>query len=140
MTRQPTPGEKDKWAAQRQEKLTALQGQLADGLQQLMEATGWMAWLQVAQHFHTYSLNNQILIAIQNPAATQVAGYRTWQATGHQVRKGERGISILAPVTAPRTTPDGQPLLDANGTQLRGIIGVKPATVLCQRSCRTFRF
>ncbi|RMB57463.1 hypothetical protein EAX62_15580 [Tessaracoccus antarcticus] len=94
-----------------------------------MEATGWMTWLKVAHHFHTYSLNNQILIAIQNPSATQVAGYRTWKATGHQVRKGEKGISILAPVTAPRHTPDGQPLLDAKGTQLRGIVGVKPATV-----------
>lgn len=55
MTRQPTPQEKDKWAAQRQEKLTALQGQLADGLQQLMEATGWMNWRKVAHHFHTCS-------------------------------------------------------------------------------------
>ena len=129
MTRQTTAEDKHVWAQQRQEKLTALQGQLADGLQQLMEATGWMAWLKVAQHFHTYSLNNQVLITIQSPSATQVAGYRAWQATGRQVRKGEKGISILAPVTAPRTSPDGHPVLDANGTQLRGIVGVKPATV-----------
>ncbi|MGO1487841.1 MAG: ArdC-like ssDNA-binding domain-containing protein [Arachnia sp.] len=129
MSRQATAEDKAKWAVQRQEKLTILQEQLAEGLQQLMDATGWMAWLKVAQHFHTYSLNNQILIAVQNPAATQVAGYRAWQAAGRQVIKGEKGISILAPVTAPRTDPDGHPLLDANGTQLRGIVGVKPATV-----------
>lgn len=129
MARQASAEDKATWAAQRQDKLTALQTQLADGLQQLMSATGWMAWLKVAKHFHNYSLNNQILIGLQNPTPTQIAGYRAWQATGRQVRQGEKGITILAPVTAPRTSPDGQPLLDANGNQRRGIIGVKPAAV-----------
>jgi antirestriction protein ArdC len=49
--------------------------------------------------FHTYSFGNVLLILRQNPEATTVAGYRTWQTLGRQVRKGERGIQILAPVT-----------------------------------------
>lgn len=53
--------------------------------------------------FHTYSFGNVLLILRQNPEATTVAGYRTWQTLGRQVRKGERGIQILAPVTTGRT-------------------------------------
>lgn len=51
------------------------------------------------QKFHNYSLNNQMLIWIQNPEATQVAGYNRWEETGRQVRKGEKGLEILAPIT-----------------------------------------
>lgn len=49
-------------------------------------------------HFpDNYSVNNQLLIYLQCPHATQVAGYRAWRRLGHQIRKGERGIAILAP-------------------------------------------
>ena len=53
--------------------------------------------LEVAARFHTYSTNNQLLIYLQCPQATRVCGYRAWQRLGRQVRKGERGIQILAP-------------------------------------------
>ena len=48
---------------------------------------------------HQYSFGNVLLILRQNPDAIRVAGYRTWQSFGRQVRKGERGIQIPAPVT-----------------------------------------
>src|SRR5206468_3050247 len=47
--------------------------------------------------FHDYSFGNICLIVTQRPDATQVAGYRSWQALGRQVRKGELGLKILAP-------------------------------------------
>lgn len=75
-----------------------LLGQLAEQVETLTSSEGWRRWLETAARFHTYSINNQLLIAMQRPDATRVAGYRVWQGLGRQVRKGERGIAILAPV------------------------------------------
>jgi antirestriction protein ArdC len=47
---------------------------------------------------HEYSLGNALLIAVQRPDARRVAGYRTWQSLGRQVRQGEKGILIVAPI------------------------------------------
>ncbi len=55
--------------------------------------------LSFYSQFHDYSHNNKLLILLQFPDATRVAGYRQWQKLGRQVKKGERGIRILAPFT-----------------------------------------
>jgi len=55
-------------------------------------------YLAMLGRFHQYSLANVFLIAMQCPRATHVAGYRTWQGFGRQVRRGEHGIQILAPI------------------------------------------
>ncbi|MHB8449194.1 MAG: ArdC-like ssDNA-binding domain-containing protein [Mycobacteriales bacterium] len=87
--------------------------QLAEVHRRLVAATcelttseGWARMLAVAARFHSYSAHNIYLIAAQRPAATQVAGYRTWQSLGRQVGRGERGIAILAPVSYPRQSED----------------------------------
>src|SRR5438046_1515711 len=54
-------------------------------------------FLEVQARFHKYPWANTLLIAMQRPDAQRVAGYRTWQSLGRQVRKGERGIAIIAP-------------------------------------------
>jgi N-terminal domain of anti-restriction factor ArdC len=54
--------------------------------------------LKTMARFHRYSLNNICLIVAQRPAATRVAGYHTWRSLGRFVRKGEKGIAILAPI------------------------------------------
>ena len=54
-----------------------------------------------------YSLGNQLLIAYQFPMATDVAGFRAWLKRGRRVRKGERGIAILAPTFVNRVDGDG---------------------------------
>jgi antirestriction protein ArdC len=59
-------------------------------------------YLTVASRFHKYSFNNQILIAAQCPTATRVAGYHAWRRIGRQVRRGEKGIVILAPISRRR--------------------------------------
>lgn len=58
--------------------------------------------------FHKYSFGNQMLIWIQHPGAAQVAGYKAWQKLGRQVRKGEKGIAILVPMTRKVTDSKGE--------------------------------
>lgn len=55
-------------------------------------------WLTTQAQFHHYSLGNAMLIFVQYPKATKVAGYKTWQKLRRQVKRGEQGIRILAPV------------------------------------------
>lgn len=56
------------------------------------------AYLKAIGRFHRYSLNNVLLIALQKPNASHVAGFRTWNELGRFVKKGEKGIMILAPI------------------------------------------
>jgi len=55
-------------------------------------------YLAMLARFTRYSIGNVILIGLQRPSATRVAGYRAWQQLGRQVREGERAIRILAPI------------------------------------------
>lgn len=81
------------------DRVDALRAQLESGVTALVTSESWTAWLDTAAKFRTYSFNNQLLIALQCPTATRVAGYRAWQSLGRQVRKGEKSIGILAPST-----------------------------------------
>jgi len=91
-------------AADRAQRVAALQEQVVTATAALVEGGAWQRMLAVAARFHTYSLGNQMLIALQNPDATRVAGFEAWKALGRHVRKGERGIAILAPMTFTRPT------------------------------------
>src|SRR5262249_15236013 len=71
---------------------------LAAAVDALVSSDQWTAWLESRARFHDYSFGNIMLIAFQRPDATQVAGYKAWQSMGRQVRKGEHGIAILAPI------------------------------------------
>ena len=82
----------------REEKLVALQGRLSEQVHAITTGEQWAAWLRTAGRFHTYSWGNTMLIQLQMPEATKVAGYKTWTQVGRQVRRGETGITILAPV------------------------------------------
>ncbi len=65
------------------------------------------AYLNITARFHKYSWTNCLLIAMQRPNATQVAGFRAWLGFGRHVRKGEKGIAILAPIICKlRAEPD----------------------------------
>ena len=81
--------------------------EIAEGIEgkiQSLFASGQYAdYLRTAAKFHGYSLNNTILIYAQCPGASRVAGYRLWQQLGRQVKKGEKGIEILAPSSFTRT-------------------------------------
>jgi antirestriction protein ArdC len=84
------------------DKLAAAHETLTRAVEELVSGADWAAMLAVAARFHRYSANNVMLILAQRPDATRVAGYRAWQSLGRQVRKGERGLAILAPVVVRR--------------------------------------
>jgi antirestriction protein ArdC len=69
-----------------------------EAVEALKTSDGWQRWLTLRRHFHRYSLANQLLIALQKPEATRVAGFRAWLKLGYAVRRGERAIKIWVPV------------------------------------------
>lgn len=98
------------------ERIKEITDQLEAGIQELFESDKFKDYLTCMSKFHNYSLNNTILIAMQKPDATLVAGYKAWQTDhGRTVRKGEHGIKILAPCKF-KVTVDS----DENGTLENG--------------------
>ena len=71
---------------------------LESGLQQLLSSANWLHYLQTQSRFHHYSFNNTVLILMQLPLATKVAGFHTWKQLKRNVNKGEKALSILAPL------------------------------------------
>lgn len=91
------------------EQITA---QLETGVKAVFTSENYKNYLDFLGKFHSYSLNNTLLIWVQCPGATHVAGYTTWQKKfKRQVRKGEKSIKILAPcphsITVKETDDDG---------------------------------
>src|SRR5688572_26944003 len=60
------------------------------------------AYLAAVSRFHEYSFGNVMLIMFQRPSATCVAGFKTWKSLGRYVKKGEKGITVLAPIVVSR--------------------------------------
>lgn len=115
------------------EKLAAFQTELDKAVSDLDDDANWHAYLETMSTFHHYSFQNQMLIAMQRPDATQVAGFNTWKKLGRHVMKGEKGIAILAPKTVRVAVTDanGKPRLDANGKPIKEprVVGFTTATV-----------
>lgn len=84
-----------KTANQRREQAEALQQQITDQVETLRDSGQWQQFLDFAQNFHSYSLNNLLLILSQNRKASAVAGFRKWQELNGQVRKGEKALKIF---------------------------------------------
>lgn len=83
------------------EQAKKLTDQALDELAQTLEqgkSESLTAYLAVMGRFHRYSFGNVLLIMMQKSDATRVAGYRTWQKLGRQVKRGEKGIVIIAPM------------------------------------------
>ena len=71
---------------------------LEDGVEKVLDGEQFKRYLAFSARFHSYSASNCLLILVQRPNATRVAGYRRWQEFGRQVRRGEEGLKILAPI------------------------------------------
>jgi len=87
-------------------------GQLVAALQ-AGHSEALSSYLKAIGRFHRYSLNNVLLIALQKPNASYVAGFHTWNGLGRFVKKGEKGIMILAPIVR-RTSEDDEQSKEAS--------------------------
>ena len=80
------------------ERMNGIMKSLEKGIRDVFESGRYEAYLDTMSRFHRYSVNNTLLIYLQKPDATLVAGYRSWQERfGRNVKKGEKSIHILAP-------------------------------------------
>lgn len=87
--------------------LNDLHDRLMVELAQLTSGEDWTRMLAAARKFHRYSASNTMLILAQRPDATRVAGFGTWKKLNRSVRKGAKGIAVLAPCTY-RTSEDDE--------------------------------
>ena len=80
------------------QKVKEITDKLEEGLKELFESEKYKNYLSTMSKFHNYSFNNTLLIALQRPDASLVAGYQAWQKNfNRHVKRGEKGIRILAP-------------------------------------------
>ena len=80
------------------QKVQEITEKLEQGIKELFESEKYKTYLNIMSKFHNYSFNNTMLIAMQKPDATLVAGFKAWQKNfDRHVKKGEKGIRILAP-------------------------------------------
>lgn len=80
------------------ERIDGLLKSIEIGVDEVIESGDIEKLMAHMSQFHNYSFSNQMLIYIQNQNATEVAGYNKWEEMGRQVKQGERGMSILAPI------------------------------------------
>jgi hypothetical protein len=91
-------------------KLTAHIEELAKATDAARVSKAMLAYLDMCARFHTYSPQNLWLILLVKPDAIHVAGYKRWQSMGRYVRKGEKGIPILAHIVVKTDKDDGEGL------------------------------
>ncbi len=81
------------------DKVKELMEKLEKGVIDIFESDKYKSYLEYVSKFYSYSINNLVLIFLQNPNATRVAGYNTWKSKFNRtVKKGEKGIKIIAPI------------------------------------------
>jgi hypothetical protein len=103
--------------------LDEITAKLEEGIKEIFSSGKYADYLKVMSRFHRYSLNNTVLIAMQNPEASLVAGYHAWQKRFERnVLKGEKAIRIIAPVEEKRLVEkekidpiSKKPVLDSHG-------------------------
>ena len=105
------------------DRLKEITDSIEKGIQELFQGEKYRQYLRTMSRFHKYSVNNTMLIYMQKPDATVVAGFNKWRDQfGRNVLKGEKGIKIIAPtpykkkIEEAKLDPDTKlPMLDANG-------------------------
>ena len=118
------------------EQIKTITAQLEQGVKDIFSSQKYREYLDVMSRFYNYSLNNCLLIAMQRPGATRVAGYQTWKNVNRQVRRGEKAIKIIMPCPYKKmkevteTDNEGKTVRDASGD---------PVTVLKELNLMSFR-
>ena len=124
---------KKDYVAKQRERIQQATKKLEQGILDFLSGEQYQDYLRVMSKFHSYSYSNSILIAMQRPGATHLAGYVGWQNKfKRQVLAGENGIKIFAPspitqvVEKERLDPDTNlPILDENGEPVKDTVEIK---------------
>lgn len=114
---------------EQEEKIKELTDKLENGIREMFESEKYKNYLSVMSRFHNYSANNMLLIALQKPEASYVAGFMAWKREFQRnVKKGEKAIQILAPCPykvkrlVQKTDPvTGQIITDETGKPLEEV-------------------
>lgn len=118
------------------EKLKEITDSIENGIKELFASDKYKQYLQTMSRFHRYSVNNQMLIFMQKPDASLVAGFNKWKDSfGRNVKRGEKGIKIIAPapfkkkIEKEKLDPDTKlPMLDENGQPIKEVAEVSTST------------
>ncbi len=111
-------------------KMDRVMQALQEGVQAVFSSEKYIEYLKFMGKFHNYSINNQILIFSQRPDATLIAGFNAWNDKFHRhVKRGEKGISIIAPCKYKKevddTFEDGTVNVDSAGNAIKKTVELK---------------
>lgn len=118
------------------QQIKEITDKLQKGIEDLFDSDNYKNYLKTMSRFTSYSLNNTLLIAMQKPDATTVAGYGTWKQLNRQVVKGARAIKIIAPCPYKKTVE--AEITDAEGKSILGRDG-KPITEQTEKVLMGFK-
>ena len=119
-------------ADEKREQIKEITDKLDAELKSFVDSDKFKSYLKTMSKFHNYSFNNTILIAMQKPDASLVAGFRAWETNfNRHVKKGEKGIKILAPapfkknIEQEKVDPDTKmPIYDADGNVKKEVVQI----------------
>lgn len=120
-----TKEEKKEYRQKQQQDINEMFKKIEKGVADVFESENFKEYLRFCSKFTNYSLNNTLLIAMQKPDASLVAAFGKWKSLGRYVKKGEKGIEILAPVSyktsvkkeVPETDEFGNKVYNDDGTE-----------------------
>ena len=126
-------------AEARKNEMQEITKKLEEGVAGIFSSEKYQKFLDTMARFPQYSLNNSLLIMMQKPDASLVQSYTGWKKMGRFVKRGEKGIRILAPTPfkvdreQERTGADGKPVLDKDGEPVKetvqiSMVGFKPVS------------
>lgn len=122
----------------KESKLDTIMKSLEEGVEKIFTSEQYHIYLDTMAKFHNYSFNNTLLIAMQRPDATLVAGYQTWQKKFQRhVKRGEKGIKIIAPAPV-KEKREVEKVDDETQEIIIGVDG-QPETEVVERILPRFR-
>ena len=118
-------------AEARKQEMDQMAQKLEAGVKDVFQGENYKAYLDFCAKMPRYSINNQILIMMQKPDATMCQSFTGWKEMGRFVKKGEKGIRVMAPASykmereQDKLGADGKPVLDKDGEPVKEVVEVK---------------
>ena len=124
-----TAQEKAEWKEQAQKHLSDMVDKLNEGIQMVFDSERYKSFMAFWSGFHSYSFRNTLLIMLQNPKASVCAGFNKWKEVGRNVKKGEKGLTVLAPIMKKVEVERKNPETEEKEKDIEKIMLFKPVKV-----------